>query len=96
MTMIVPAGNNKLDWSPKDTTLQKTASDGQEVKDIEVDALYEAAKGVVEAGSEECEKCVDCECEPCECKDKQEKEASDSPRAATREFPLPVRKFIIS
>lgn len=53
MTMIVPAGNNKLDWSPKGTKFQKTASDGQGSKDIEVDALYEAAKGVVEAGYKE-------------------------------------------
>jgi len=75
--MIVPAGNNKLDWSPKATKLQKTASKGQEGQDIEVDALYEAAKGVIKAAKEEeCENCCEkCKCDPCECEDKQEKEA---------------------
>jgi hypothetical protein len=87
MSMIVPAGNNKLDWSPKETKLQKVASDGQESSDIEVDALYEAAKGVVEASEgSKCDECGDdcckdcgkgCKCEDCKCegKDKQEKEA---------------------
>jgi len=76
--MIVPAGNNKLDWSPKETKLQKVASDGQEGQDIEVDALYEAAKGVVEA-AKECEKCEKCECDPCECKDKdKDKEVKEA------------------
>lgn len=80
MTMIIPAGNNKLVWSPKETKLQKVASDGQEVEDIEVDALYEAAKGVmaaeeekleVEAGSD-CKECgkSKCKCEDeCKCED---------------------------
>jgi hypothetical protein len=68
MTMIVPAGNNKLDWSPKETKLQKTASEGGEAQDIEVDALYEAAKGVVEAEAE-----ADIKEEKTE--EKQEKEA---------------------
>ncbi len=75
MSMIVPAGNNKLDWSPKATKLQKTASGGQEAQDIEIDALYEAAKSVVAANKEDkkCEKCEDCKCDPCICKDKKDK-----------------------
>lgn len=71
MTMIVPAGNNKLDWSPKETKLQKVASEGQEGQDIELDALYEAARGVVQASEEE-KKCEDCECDPCECEEKDD------------------------
>ena len=53
MTRIVPAGNNKPEWAPKETKMQKTASEGQEVQEQEVDALYEAAKGVVEAEAAE-------------------------------------------
>jgi hypothetical protein len=48
MTRIVPAGNNKPEWAPKETKMQKIASEGQEVQEQEVDALYEAAKSVVE------------------------------------------------
>jgi len=72
--MIVPAGNNKLDWSPKATKLHKSASDGQDVQDIEVDALYEAAKKVMASEDEKCEKCEDCDCDPCECKEKKDKQ----------------------
>ena len=53
MTRIVPAGNNKPEWAPKETKMQKIASEGQEVQEQEVDALYEAAKGVVEAEAAE-------------------------------------------
>jgi len=47
--MIVPAGRNMPEWSPKGTKLQKLASDGQDVQDQEVDSLYEAAKGFADA-----------------------------------------------
>jgi len=80
--MIVPAGNNKLDWSPKETKLQKVASDGQVASDIEVDALYEAAKGVVEASKDEdCKDCKDCKCDPCECEDKKGKDGKQEKEA---------------
>ena len=60
MTMIVPAGNNKLDWSPKHDKMVKTASAEGEVEVQEEDALYDAAKKAVEAAKD----------------DKQEKEAA--------------------
>ena len=83
MTMIVPAGSKMPDWSPKETKMQKAASDGQIVQDQDVDALYEAAKGFVEAAvdedKEECKECKKCGKvdDKCTCKDKQEKEACD-------------------
>jgi len=82
MTRIVPAGNNKPDWEPQATKLQKTASDGTEVQDQEVDALYEAAKSVVEAETAEATetevveaatKCTDCDKDKsCKCKEGDE------------------------
>lgn len=63
MTMIVPAGNNSVNWLPPKKKIQKTASDGKISEEVEVDSresLYEAAKGVVESmgkdiGNEEME-----------------------------------------
>ena len=79
----MPAGNYKIDWSPKEEKTVKTASTGKvEVKE-EVNALYEAAKLAVEAakkcdkcGKKECKECGKCECgDGCTCK--AEKEACD-------------------
>ena len=56
MSIIVPAGNKKVDWSPKEETMVKTASTGAEVKE-EVNALYEAAKSYVEAKAAMCKEC---------------------------------------
>jgi len=54
MSIITPAGKNKLDWSPK-YTLVKTASEGQEVQEVqeEKDDLLDAAKSVIDGGTEE-------------------------------------------
>jgi len=64
MTMIVPAGNKNIDWSPKEAVLTKTASAGAEVQE-EVNPLYEAAKKYAES-TKVCEKCKKpgalCEC----------------------------------
>ena len=82
MSIIMSAGNKKVEWSPKDDKVVKTASVQGEVKE-EVNALYEAAKLVVEAGkdckkcgSKKCE-CGGCKCEgkPCTCDKKEDKEA---------------------
>ena len=70
--IIVPAGNNKIDWSPRDQEkLQRTAStEGQEQEiQEEVNPLYEAAKNFVEAAEEK--KCDECECDPCKCEKKK-------------------------
>ena len=49
MSMIVPAGNKNVEWSPKEEKIQKTASTGKvEVKE-EVNPLYEAAKKYAES-----------------------------------------------
>lgn len=48
MSIIVPAGNKNVKWSPEDETLTKTASTS-----APVDALYDAAKKVVTAQFEE-------------------------------------------
>ena len=63
MSMIVPAGNKKLDWSPKSDVLTKTASTG-EVAQEEVNPLYEAAKKYAASLQTPCEKCSK---SPCEC-----------------------------
>lgn len=79
MTRIVPAGNNKPEWAPKETKMQKIASEGQEVQEQEVDALYEAAKSVVEAEVAEVKeveastKCDECgKDKSCKCKEGDE------------------------
>lgn len=72
----MPAGSNKIDWSPKEEKVVKTASTAkpevkkEEVKE-EVNALYEAAKTVIEA-AKKCEKCGK---KPCECKEEKEDKA---------------------
>lgn len=72
MSIIVPAGNKKINWSSKEEMLVKTAStEIPEVKE-EVNALYEAAKTFV-AASECCKECK----KPknfCECKKEESKE----------------------
>ena len=71
MSMIIPAGVNKLDWSPKDKVVKtvKTAGVGeestQEVVEEPTDALAEAAKSFLdkkEAGSDKCECEGECTC----------------------------------
>jgi hypothetical protein len=69
--MIVPAGNMKIEWSPKDTNLVKTAS--TEVKE-EVNALYEAAK--LHLASSEC--CKECKAPKNFCKCEKKDAKSDS------------------
>ena len=51
MTLITPVGNSSFNWSPKEETLLKTASTGETVEqtDSDKDALFAAAKAVVEA-----------------------------------------------
>jgi hypothetical protein len=51
MTLITPVGNNSFSWSPKGESLLKTASTGETVEqpDSDKDALFAAAKAVVEA-----------------------------------------------
>jgi len=49
MSIIVPAGNKNVKWSPEDETLTKTAATAA----APVDALYDAAKKVVTAQFEE-------------------------------------------
>jgi len=82
MNIVVPAGNKKLDWSPKEVEMTKVASAGTVVAE-EVDSLYEAAKkhldsiktAQFEAKEEKTEeKCKDCGCEKKECKCVQKKE----------------------
>lgn len=61
--MIVPAGNKKMDWSPKNQDLTKTASVGAQE---EVNPLYEAAKKFAMSTNmcETCGKgCDECSCE---------------------------------
>jgi hypothetical protein len=52
MSVIIPAGNNKINWSPKqEDKLQKTASTDGSVAE-ESNPLYEAAKKYIAAQSE--------------------------------------------
>ena len=62
MSIIMPAGNKKMEWSPKDETVVKTASVGSEVKE-EGNALYEAALSVT--AGKKCEKCGGKLCAEC-------------------------------
>lgn len=66
MSMIVPAGKHSVEWVPAAKKMTKTASEGGEAEMVETDsreALYEAAKGVVEAmDAEKCDKCGKCPC----------------------------------
>jgi hypothetical protein len=74
MSVIVPAGKNRRDWVPQDSSLVKTASTEEAVEPK--DELLEAAKGVlakqeeevVVEAAEKCEACgkiaEECECEP--------------------------------
>lgn len=79
MSIIVPAGNKNVDWSPKEEEkLVKTAS-AKDIKAVdvkeEVNYLYEAAKSFIEAS----DKCKECN-KPknlCECK-KEEKETKQA------------------
>ena len=78
MSIIMPAGNKKVDWSPKEEKVVKTASVQGEVKE-EVNALYEAAKLVVEA-AKKCDKCgkkVDKDGK-CECKEEKKEEKKEA------------------
>ena len=54
MTMIMPVGGNKIEWSPSDKKFTKLASDGAEVQ--EKDELLDAAKTHL-AANECCEMC---------------------------------------
>jgi len=71
MSIIMTAGNKKVEWSPKDDKLVKSASVQGEVKE-ETNPLYEAAKAVVEAGKK-CEKCGEKESE-CVCEEPKKDE----------------------
>ena len=75
MSIIVPAGKKNVNWSPKETNFEKTASaeGGVQEQDVEVDALYEAAKGVVEAAAAKEKECKECKCDPCECSKEENK-----------------------
>jgi len=50
MTIVVPAGNKKVDWVPSENKLQKTAST-EEIQDVQEESnpLYEAAKSFLAA-----------------------------------------------
>ena len=82
MTMIVPAGNKKIDWSPKETKLEKTAatSVSQDIEDN--NPLYIAAKKYLEAKAdgETCDTGKKC---PCECIDDKCKEDKKEVKAGT-------------
>jgi len=77
MSIIVPAGNKNIAWSPKDEEkLTKTASSGSVEK--ETNPLYEAAKKFMATASDSCVECNKpmnlCECI---CDDKNATEVSD-------------------
>lgn len=77
MSIIVPAGNKNIAWSPKDEeNLVKTASSGSTSK--ETNPLYEAAKKFMATASDSCVECNKpmnlCECL---CDDSNAKEVSD-------------------
>jgi hypothetical protein len=79
MNMVVPAGNKKLDWSPKEVEMIKTASTEAVVVE-EKDMLYEAAKKhldsmkIAQENKAVEEKCKDCGCCKDECKCVQKKD----------------------
>ena len=79
MSMIVPAGNMKIEWSPKDTNLVKTAS--TEVKE-EVNAVYEAAK--LHLANSEC--CKECKAPKnfCKCEKAKSDAKSDAKSSSTK------------
>lgn len=66
MSIIVPAGNKNVEWSPKEETLVKTASVQVGGIQEEVNPLYEAAKIYIDAASDCCKECKKpkglCEC----------------------------------
>lgn len=77
MSIIIPAGNKNIAWSPKDEEkLTKTASSGSVAK--ETNPLYEAAKKFMATASDSCVECNKpmnlCECI---CDDKNATEVSD-------------------
>lgn len=84
MSIIMTAGNKKVDWSPKekqDKVIVKTAStEEQEVVEAsDEDALFEAAKSVIEAAK----KCDDCDCDPCECEEEGKEKEKETKEAAS-------------
>ena len=66
MSMIVPAGNKNVSWSPKAEVLTKVASTDA-VAQEEVNPLYEAAKKYAESLGIATENCEKCSKTPCEC-----------------------------
>lgn len=82
MSIIVPAGNKNVAWSPKEEEkLQKTAAVGAEIKE-DVNPLYEAAKEFVKSAAGMCDKCNKpknfCKCEKSDAKSDTKSEVVDA------------------
>ena len=85
MSIIVPAGNKNVEWSPKEEPMVKTASTATDVKE-EVSPLYEAAKTFIEAS----ERCKDCNKPKGLCECKKEEPKAELPNAACADDKAPI------